>query len=112
MVQVYPGLCQPGKDGCPGGTNLCIAIPADPSDQLQTNWTKDYAKTGAVNPIANDTGRDPTTAWLVKETGEWRLSTFDTTIFGSMDFKEWYKIGMQPDFPHGECPSFFPLPRR
>lgn len=90
VVQVYPGLCKTGVDNCPGGTNLCIAKPADPTDQLQTNWTKDAAVTGAVNPIVNATGRDPTTAWQVNETGEWRLSTFDTTIYGSMDFSTWY----------------------
>ena len=89
VVQVYPGLCKKGVDGCPGGTNLCIAKPADPTDRLQTNWTKDAAVTGAVNPIVNATGRDPTTAWQVPETGEWRLSTFDTIIYGSMDFKSW-----------------------
>ena len=35
-------------------------------DPLQTNWTKDGAVgslTGYVNPIVNDTGRDPSTAW-------------------------------------------------
>jgi len=63
-----------------------------------------------VNPIVNNTGRDPSTAWKTPA-GEWRLSTFDTMIFGSMDFKTWYRIGAQPGFPGGECPSFFPLPR-
>jgi len=28
-----------------------------------------------------------------------------------MDFKTWYRIGKQPGFPEGECPSFFILPR-
>ena len=35
-------------------------------DPLQTNWTKDGkvgSLTGYVNPIVNDTGRDPSTAW-------------------------------------------------
>jgi len=27
------------------------------------------------------------------------------------DFKTWYRIGKQPGFPTGNCPSFFPLPR-
>lgn len=27
-----------------------------------------------------------------------------------MDFRSWYRIGPQPGFPGGECPSFFPLP--
>lgn len=106
-VLVYPGLCNARKTSCPGGTNLCIAVPADPSDPLQTNWTKDeYAR----NPIVNGTQRDPSTAWQ-NPSGEWQLTTFDTIIYGSMDFKEWYKIGAQPGFVHGECPSFFPLPR-
>eukprot|EP00936_MAST-01D_sp_MAST-1D-sp1_P000747 g747.t1 len=110
VVQVYPGLCSTGKDGCPGGTNLCIAKPDDETDQLQTNWTKDAKRTGAVNPIRNNTGRDPSTAWKTPA-GEWRLTTFDTIIYGSMDFNTWYTIGKQPGFPGGECPSFFPLPR-
>ena len=29
---------------------------------------------------------------------------------GSMDFKTWYRIGKQPGFPEGECPSLFPMP--
>jgi sucrose-6-phosphate hydrolase SacC (GH32 family) len=108
VVQVYPGLCYPQfSDDCPGGTNLAIAVPADPSDPLQTNWSKD---TFATNPIVNNTGRDPSTAWKTPD-GEWRLTTFDTIIMGSMDFKTWYRIGKQPGFPVGECPSFFTLPR-
>ena len=54
VVQVYPGLCYPQfSTECPGGTNLAIAVPADPADPLQTNWTKDVY---AVNPIVNNTG--------------------------------------------------------
>eukprot|EP00729_Bicosta_minor_P024106 gene24106-31348_t len=79
VVQVYPGLCNPKDPGCPGGTNLCIAMAADPADPLATNWTKAASFTGAVNPI-------------------------DTMIMGSMDFKSWYRIGTQKDFPGGECP--------
>jgi sucrose-6-phosphate hydrolase SacC (GH32 family) len=109
VVQVYPGLCRVGTDNCPGGTNLCIAIAADPTDPLATNWTKDATITGAVNPIVNNTGRDPSTAWKTPS-GEWRLTTFDTMIMGSMDFKKWYRIGAQKQFPTGECPSFFELP--
>jgi len=110
VVQVYPGLCNTKESDCPGGTNLCIATPADPTDQLQTNWTKDPKRTGAINPVVNNTGRDPSTAWKNEKTGEWQLTTFDTMIMGSMDFRTWYRIGKQPGFPHGECPSFFPLP--
>eukprot|EP00911_Craspedida_sp_UC1_P000571 UC1_evm3s438 len=107
VVQVYPGLCDTHNAGCPGGTNLCIAVAANPSDPLQTNWTKtEYT----VNPIVNATGRDPSTAWRTPS-GEWRITTFDTQIFGSMDFKTWYRLGAQTDFITGECPSFFPLPR-
>jgi len=108
VVQVYPGLCYAKfSDDCPGGTNLAIAVPADPTDPLQTNWTKDVY---TINPIVNNTGRDPSTAWKT-DAGEWRLTTFDTMIMGSMDFKTWYRIGKQPGFPVGECPSFFELPR-
>ena len=64
---------------------------------------------GYVNPIANSTGRDPSTAWQTPA-GEWRITSYGSQIFGSMDFKEWYRIGEQKSFPGGECPSFFPLP--
>ena len=50
VVQIYPGLCKVGP-GCPGGTNLCIAVPADPADPLQTKWSKG---TYAANPIVNN----------------------------------------------------------
>jgi beta-fructofuranosidase len=111
VVQVYPGLCNAAnakKLGgvCPGGTNLCIAVPANPADPLQTNWSKSGKSghlAGYVNPIVNATGRDPSTAWKTPS-GEWRLTTFDTHIMGSMDFKSWYHIGTQKDFPGGECP--------
>ena len=56
-----------------------------------------------------NTGRDPSTAWKTAG-GEWQLTTFDTTIYGSLDFRTWYKVGTQDGFPHGECPSFFELP--
>lgn len=106
VVQVYPGLCNTKDAGCPGGTNLCIAVPADPADPLQTNWSKTWTK----NPIVPATGRDPSTAWKTSS-GEWRLTTFDTQTFGSTDFKTWYRLGTTPGFAHGECPSFFPLPK-
>jgi len=106
VVQVYPGLCNTKDKGCPGGTNLCIAVPADPSDPLQTNWSKTWTQ----NPIVPNTGRDPSTAWKTSS-GEWRITTFDTQTFGSMDFKTWYRLGTTPGFAHGECPSFFPLPK-
>lgn len=65
---------------------------------------------GYVNPIANNTGRDPSTAWRTPA-GEWRITTYGSQIYGSMDFKKWYHIGKQQGFPTGECPSFFPLPK-
>jgi len=106
VVQVYPGLCNKNDwPSCTTGTNLAIAVPADPSDPLYKEWKKpDY------NPIRNGTQRDPSSAWKTPA-GEWRFTTFDTIIYGSMDFKEWYVIGKQPGFPGGECPSFFPLPK-
>ena len=66
--------------------------------------------TGYVNPIANNTQRDPSTAWRTPS-GEWRLTTYDTQIYASMDFKRWYGLGPQKGFPGGECPSFFVLPK-
>ena len=57
----------------------------------------------------NDTARDPSTAWRTPA-GEWRLVTYGSEIFASADFARWYRVGVQPAFPVGECPSFFPLP--
>eukprot|EP00937_MAST-01D_sp_MAST-1D-sp2_P003400 g3400.t1 len=108
VVQVYPGLSNGGRQ-----TQLCIAVPADPSDPLQAEWAKDGARgafTGYANPIANNTGRDPSSAWRTPA-GEWRLTSYGSQIYGSMDFKRWYHIGQQTSFPQGECPSFFRLPR-
>ena len=95
-------------------TSLCLAVPANVSDPLQTNWTKDGkvgSLTGYTNPVVNNTGRDPSTAWRTPA-GEWQLTSFGSLVVGSIDFKVWYKIGIQQGFPNGECPSFFPLPGR
>jgi len=109
VVQVYPGLCSARhSEACPGGpANLAIAVPADPQDPLQAKWDK---QSFAVNPIQNMTDRDPSTAWQTSA-GEWRLVTYNQWIYGSEDFKEWYRVGQLQAFPNGECPSFFPLPR-
>ena len=112
-MQVYPGLCKGKPPACPGATNLCVAVPEDGSDPFQTNWTKDGkagSLTGYTNPIANNTGRDPSTAWQTPA-GEWRFTSYGSQLFGSMDFKQWYRLGQQKQFPAGECPSFFKLPR-
>jgi hypothetical protein len=54
-VLVYPGLCTPGRfPGCDTGTVLGLAVPANASDPLYTNWTK-----SPLNPIVNSAGRDP-----------------------------------------------------
>jgi len=107
IVQVYPGICT--KDvwpECETGTTLALALPANRSDPFLTNWTKPFE----LNPIANNTQRDPTSAWRTAH-GEWRLSTYDAELFATADFKEWYRIGTQPGFEVGECPSLMPLPR-
>ena len=108
IVQVYPGLCG-GAWGhwsnCTTGTNLNVAVPADPSDPLLRRWTKP-----AWNPIVNNTQRDPSTAWRTAH-GEWRLTDVNAVLYGSRDFRHWYVVGPQPGFEAGECPSLFRLPR-
>lgn len=81
---VYPGLCNKkdyppstdggARDGCITGTNYAQAVPANPSDPLYTNWTKDKSASIdiATNPIVNGTSDDPSTAWKTPH-GEWRL---------------------------------------
>eukprot|EP00037_Helgoeca_nana_P013172 m.121009 g.121009 ORF g.121009 m.121009 type:complete len:666 (-) comp21872_c0_seq1:287-2284(-) len=115
-VIVYPGLCS-GVD-CPTHFTYDVAIPADPSDPFYTNWTKP-----SYNPIVNGTGDDPSTAWQTPS-GEWRLignqgcsagdegattSGGGAPIYGSLDFKTWYKVGCTT-LLLGDCPTFFPLP--
>ncbi len=120
---VYPGKCRtkpgtPVADGCHpgggGGFTYAVALPANDSDPFLTNWTKP-----SYNPIVNQTGDDPSTAWKTPD-GEWRLignqgcsddasGNSGAPIYGSMDFKTWYKIGCT-ELLLGDCPTFFPLP--
>ncbi len=105
-VIIYPGLCD--KENCPDGSTYDAAVPADPADPLLTNWTKP-----SYNPLVNGTGDDPSTAWKTPD-GEWRLignqgGGSGAPIYGSKDFKSWYKIGFTT-LKLGDCPTFFPLP--
>ena len=114
-IIVYPGKCigtkgTPEGDACSTGFTYDVAVPTDPSDPLYTNWTKP-----AYNPIVNSTGDDPSTAWQTTS-GEWRMignqkcgNGTGTPIYGSLDFKSWYKIGCTT-LLLGDCPTFFPLP--
>jgi len=117
-VIVYPGKCD-GKMGCNGGKGgftYDLAVPKNASDPLYIEW----AKTGEVagkqftNPVLNNTSDDPSTGWKSKY-GEWRLignggfGCSNNSLFGSMDFVNWYHIGCTP-LQKGDCPSFFPLP--
>jgi len=119
IYQLYPSMCRKqqwpngsatgyGWPDCETGGGLSLAIPANRSDPFLTHWSKDIP--GSQNPIANNTQRDPTSAWKTPS-GEWRINTYNSTLFGSKDFKTWYEIGQQPGWELGECPSFFPLPR-
>ena len=96
--------------GCETGTLLAQAVPADyASDVLLTNWTKP-----SYNPIMENTQRDPSTPWQTP-TGEWRLRTYDSRIYGAANASEilhgrWYEIGKSESLRTCECPSFYPLP--
>ena len=128
---VYPGLCNKkdyppatdggARDGCITGTNYAQAVPANPSDPLYTNWTKDKSASVdiATNPIVNGTSDDPSTAWRTPH-GEWRLignakaygqkKSGVAPIYAAKEFTgEWHLVGDTP-LPSGECPSFFELP--
>ena len=120
---VYPGLCTRGGEfaGCITGTNYAQAVPANASDPLYTNWTKDRAPGVdiAVNPIVNGTSDDPSTAWRTAH-GEWRLignakaagqvKDGVAPIFAAAEFTGTWRLVGDTTFPAGECPSFFPLP--
>lgn len=109
IAQIYPGICNKSNPAlwptCATGVNLNIAVPANASDPLLTHWAK-----SPHNPIANNTQRDPSTAWRTRH-GEWRLVTYDASVYASLDFVRWYRVGVQPGFTMGECPSLYPLPR-
>jgi sucrose-6-phosphate hydrolase SacC (GH32 family) len=128
---VYPGMCasacahghmHPPTDcyeECKTGFSYGLVVPANLSDPLYTEWTK----TAVDNPIVNNTGLDPSSAWQTKS-GEWRFvgngraeatgcpgnATLQTTpIYGSMDLVTFYKIGCT-SLPAGDCPTLFPRP--
>ena len=142
IVIVYPGLCSPEVacdaaggtwmpanntctvvSECVSGRNLALAKPANGSasggDPLLTKWRK----TGViVNSSATcdghcpnatgDIGKDPSAAWRTPS-GEWRIVTGDAPyLYGSMDFKSWYFIGLGFNGAGGDCPSFFPIPTK
>jgi hypothetical protein len=62
-----PGYCAgtpgtPEGDACTTGFTYNVAVPANASDPLYTKWTKP-----SYNPIVNNTGDDPSTAWQVNK---------------------------------------------
>lgn len=66
--------------------------------------------TGSLNPVANSTQRDPSSAWKTKH-GEWRFVNYNSSLWSSRDFLTWSLVGQQTEWALGECPSFFVLPR-
>ena len=98
-----------------------LVVPEDPSDKLYTNWTKTGSINGKpfVNPVLNNTGDDPSTAWKLNgdENAEWRIignqqckPEGGNPVYGSKDFVSWYKVGCST-LMAGDCPTFFPLPK-
>jgi sucrose-6-phosphate hydrolase SacC (GH32 family) len=112
-TMMYPGLCtQNSFPGCMG-MDFSIAVPANRSDPLLTNWSKP-----SYNPILNASGDDPTTAWRTAS-GEWRMTRKDGRVFWSTDFVRWHPAacaqpgGCGPNgelFSQSECGDFFELP--
>eukprot|EP01079_Euglenida_sp_SAG-EU17-18_P005775 gene5775-1028_t len=105
-----------------------VAVPANESDPLYTEWTKPspgphtlafmgpwlHHPVYSYNPIVNGTGDDPSTAWKTPH-GEWRIignqgGGQGAPTYGSMDFVTWYKVGYT-ELRLGDCPTFFPLPK-
>jgi hypothetical protein len=128
---VYPGMCASGcahgnmkpprtdcTADCKTGFTYAVAVPSNLSDPLYTNWTKP-----SYNPVVNDTGLDPSSAWLTaakefrfvgngraEATGCPGNATTETTpLYGSRDLVSFYKIGCTA-LPAGDCPTLFPLP--
>jgi len=108
------------------GSDARLVLSSDPRRAAdRTNWTKrgpiingSFGCGGHCNATApGDRGKDPSAAWQ-NPSGEWQFVTGDVPIvYGSMDFKEWYYIGLgftnggkAPQGGGGDCPSFFKLP--
>ena len=101
----------------PTSSNFAMAVPADPTDPLYTNWTKDR-RPGvdiAANPIVANATDDPSTAWRTK-LGEWRFLSNGgqarqangsfAPIFAATAFTgKWRYVGDSPLLA-GECGSF------
>lgn len=98
-----------------------LVVPEDPTDKLYTNWSKtgSIGGTPIANPVVNNTGDDPSTAWKLNgdEHAEWRIignqacqPQGGNPVYGSKDFVNWYKVGCST-LMAGDCPTFFPLPK-
>jgi len=109
MKLIYPGLCDHNRTGetCPVTSgrgrsgSLGLAVPADPTDPLALNWSK-----LATNPVANNTGRDPSAAWQIPATGEWQFTTYTGDLFGTMDWVSTPKqsaVACDRPFPREIC---------
>jgi sucrose-6-phosphate hydrolase SacC (GH32 family) len=129
-VMMYPGKCNckgTNVTGAPccndgkGGFTYVLVVPEDPGDKLYTNWSKTGSIGGKTftNPVVNNTGDDPSTAWKLNgdESAEWRIignqackPEGGNPVYGSKDFVSWYKVGCST-LMAGDCPTFFPLPK-
>ncbi len=124
-VMMYPGkcndkgtsvdkrVCNDGK----GGFTYVLVVPENASDPLYQKWNKNGEVGGQAfrNPIINNTGDDPSTAWKTKD-GEWRFignqgcePEGGNPLYGTRDWVTFYKIGCTT-LMAGDCPTFFPLP--
>jgi len=100
----------------------CIALPANASDPLLTEWVKP----DRLNPIVTadhsmngSVFRDPTTAWLGKD-GHWRILVGSKRedmglayLYRSRDFVKWtrakHPIHSAKTTGMWECPDFYPV---
>ena len=94
-VIMYPGKCKGlgAGQGCndgKGGFTYVLTVPKNASDPLYTEWTKQGEIGGKTfsNPVVNNTGDDPSTAWQTKDER-------DFFIFPSM--------------PNGDCRESGPI---
>lgn len=100
----------------------CIAIPANASDPLLTEWVKPDRLNPIVTADHNMNGsvfRDPTTAWLGKD-GHWRILVGSKRedmglayLYRSRDFVKWtrakHPIHSAKTTGMWECPDFYPV---
>ena len=107
-IIVYPGICTKSSWPACGSTSTvnAVALPANRSDPLLTNWTKP-----SYNPVIENAIKDVSTSWKTPD-GNFSFTNAAGQVWASRDFMSFYlKFNESVPGWGGDCPDFFPLPR-